>query len=712
MATLEKIRSKSVFLIVVIGVALLAFIIGDALTNSRNILGDNTTVAKVGGAKIDFTDYQRKREELNNRFEEMRRSNPQQAAMYDSQAIPQMALDQLIQEQMVLDAADKVGIQVTGNILRYYMIDQPMQTAELGNVMTMLQQTGVKVQDVKQAYEIIFNPQRNGLTASQAEPLQRAWLVAEEAAKKQIKQMIYGRALQGTIRANELDKKALYADQTTSMDVDYAFLPFGKLDEKKYPVTDQEIQDRYNKEKSRFLVEEPTRDISFIAVDVAPSANDVQVSKDLAAATLNDMRSNEKLSKDLKNKGVSVSRHTALMSSLPAVMKDSLNAMQDGGVRIMSNNQNGFSIVKLISTKSEIDSICLNIVYAPTQELGKKILGELNAGQPLDSITKQYSNQGMQVQSKQGIHLFNAQGRTNALSESQLDSLRNSGGRYIKLEDGAQGTVLAQLEGQGSPVEVVEFDEATYTLAPSNKTKNDARTKLEKFLSANNSAKKFNANAAKSGYQVQKYTITASTPAIPRFPGAQQYFPDSRQVVRWIMMDGKTDEVSHIYDSNDPTHPMMYAVAIDDAYDEYIPVTNKQVRELLTKEIRAEKAGKALMAQYGNNAKQGVANAAAAMNVEVKTVDKFRFGPGTGIADYNVVGQIAGSKVGNSVITSGLEGVYVYQVKGVNKEGEYNKEISKQFDQPYMQFININPVRMLQGTKKLKNNIYKFEAGD
>ena len=47
MATLEKIRSKSVFLIVVIGVALLAFIVGDALTNSRNIFGDQTTVAKV-----------------------------------------------------------------------------------------------------------------------------------------------------------------------------------------------------------------------------------------------------------------------------------------------------------------------------------------------------------------------------------------------------------------------------------------------------------------------------------------------------------------------------------------------------------------------------------------------------------------------------------------------------------------------------------------
>ncbi|MDE5875715.1 MAG: SurA N-terminal domain-containing protein, partial [Muribaculaceae bacterium] len=57
MATLEKIRSKSVFLIIVIGLALLAFIVGDAITNGRNLFGDQTTVAKVGSEKIDYTDY-------------------------------------------------------------------------------------------------------------------------------------------------------------------------------------------------------------------------------------------------------------------------------------------------------------------------------------------------------------------------------------------------------------------------------------------------------------------------------------------------------------------------------------------------------------------------------------------------------------------------------------------------------------------------------
>ena len=75
MATLEKIRSKSVFLLIVIFVALLAFILGDAITNGRNLFGNHTTVAKVGGEKIDYLEYQRKREELNRQLEEARRQN-------------------------------------------------------------------------------------------------------------------------------------------------------------------------------------------------------------------------------------------------------------------------------------------------------------------------------------------------------------------------------------------------------------------------------------------------------------------------------------------------------------------------------------------------------------------------------------------------------------------------------------------------------------
>ena len=52
MATLEKIRKRSVLLLVIIGAALVAFIIGDFLNSGRNIFGDGTTVAKAKKSTI------------------------------------------------------------------------------------------------------------------------------------------------------------------------------------------------------------------------------------------------------------------------------------------------------------------------------------------------------------------------------------------------------------------------------------------------------------------------------------------------------------------------------------------------------------------------------------------------------------------------------------------------------------------------------------
>ena len=82
MATLEKIRSKSVLLLVIIGVALLAFIIGDFFTSGRTFFGTGTTVAKVGGQKIDIQEFQRQMETAN------------QSAQQSGQKIDQALLQQ------------------------------------------------------------------------------------------------------------------------------------------------------------------------------------------------------------------------------------------------------------------------------------------------------------------------------------------------------------------------------------------------------------------------------------------------------------------------------------------------------------------------------------------------------------------------------------------------------------------------------------------
>lgn len=711
MATLEKIRSKSVFLIVVIGVALLAFIVGDALTNSRNIFGDHTTVAKVGNVKVDYLEYQRKREDLNNQLEEARRNNPQQYSNFDTQILPEMAVEQLMQEALVLNAADKADIRCTGNLLRFYMLDNP-NNPEVVKVMRQLISNNISVQTPQQAYEVIFNPKRNGLTDAQVEPYQRAWLAAEKETERLVKLQTYQRLLTGLVHANDLDKKALYNDYVATSNVNVAFKPYGELNEKEYPVSDKEIADRYNKDKNEFMVEEPTREISFISVQILPSAADQKASKDLAAKTVASLSNGGQLSKDIKKDGVNVTRYALREKDIDPTLRGIVTTASADSAKIVSNDIQGFKVVRVVSRTSAVDSIQVNLVSVASEGLGKRVLADLNSGKVVaDSLMSKFSADSVATQLEQWIPLYTADGETNALPKETLDSLRNAGGKYISIRQGAgQGMLIAQLAKQNAAVSVVEYDLAEYVLAPSTETRNRERSKFEKFLGANNTAEKFTANAAKEGYTVQQFVLTSSTPAVPRFQGMNQYYPESRQVVRWVMIDGEKGEVSHIYNSNDAVRPSMYAAVIEDAYDDYAPVTNKAVREELTARIRADKAGDKMLKEYSGKT-QTVESAAQAMKVEMKNYPKMRFALGSGIGDARLVGRISGAKADKKVnITKGSDGVYVYQVVAhENEKFPYNADI---YDRQYAQFVNIDMVKMLQGTKRVINNVYKFEAGE
>lgn len=59
MATLQKIRSNSVLVLIIIGAGLLAFVIGDFFTSGRTLFGTGSTVAKVDGQAIDVQEFQR-----------------------------------------------------------------------------------------------------------------------------------------------------------------------------------------------------------------------------------------------------------------------------------------------------------------------------------------------------------------------------------------------------------------------------------------------------------------------------------------------------------------------------------------------------------------------------------------------------------------------------------------------------------------------------
>ena len=710
MATLEKIRSKSVLLIVIIGVALLAFIVGDALTNSRNLFGDHTTVAKVGGSKIDISEYQQKREELNRRLEEARQQNPQQFANFDTQVLAQMAIDELIGTRLLDESVEKLGIRTSPEQLRFYVLENPVNQQGLSAIMRQLQAVGVNVTTPAQAYDVIFNPTRNGLTEAQAEPFKRAWVAMEQETARMIKRNTYQRLVYSTVKANDLDRKALYNDFVNTRNVTMAYRPYGNLDAKKYPVSASELQTAYETDKNMFRVDELTKDVSLITVNIAPSAADRKASSELAKKTVAALSdSAATISPAIKKEGVVAQRKHVKLSDVPAgAAKEFISSAANGNVSLIYDNFRGFEIVKMGKRSMEVDSIQLNLVQVAGRTLPSKVLARLNGGLSVDSISKSFSPDSVMAQKEMWIPMFTADGPTNALDAAKLDSLSNAGGRFITLDSSDQGAILAQVVKRTAPVEVVEFEQFEYVLNPSAKTVDEAYSKLEKFLAANSNAEQFNKNAEKAGYNVQRVELTQSVPAIQS--GYRSYLPESRQVVRWAMIDGEPGEVSKIFENKNANVPMLYVAAVNSEYDDFRPLQHKDVTDMLTEKVRREKAGKAMAEQYRKSGKD-IATVARAMSVEPTDMPSFRFGRNGMIPAGAAMGKVSGTKPGkNVVVVYDDNGVYAFVVNGTNKESfPYNAD---SYDQQYYQFVNPDFNAMLRGSKKIVNNAYKFEGGE
>lgn len=710
MATLEKIRKRSVLLLIVIAVALLAFIIGDALTNSRQIFGNGTTVAKVGSSKIDLMEYQRRMSEFN----EQMRQNPNAP---DPQAVSQLVLEQMIAEALVDEAVDKMGVKVGGDLLRIYMFNAQIPEVQL--IMQQLNQAGVPVQTPEQAWNAIFNPQQYGKTAQDMESFRQAWIAAEASAKRGMARELYQSALAMAFQPNDLDMQMLAQDFDTQVKTNYAFKPYGNLDPKKYPVSDQEKQAAYEELKYMYKVEAPTKSVAFIRLDVTPSAADQKASKALAAKTHGELARGGQLSKDTKKAGVAIDRHTLRAADIQdQAVKNFVASAPKDSLLFVYNDIKGFEIIRMGDRKQDVDSIQINLVATAGGSLPNRVLAALNSGIGLDSLYSvgHFSQDSVIVAQKEyWVEMYGPAGPTEAMEQSMLDTLKNAAGRYVILRsDAQQGALIGKIVKQNAPVDIYTYEDVTYALKPGANTLADAQQKLGNFLADNNTTKAFMANAAKKGFNLSQYDLSQNSPAIPVFEGGQELLPDSRQVVRWVMIDGKKGEVSPYFESKDPLHPQLYAVAIVDEYDDYMPISHRHVAPMVEQYARNSKAGDAWVKQYNKGNAQA---SAQAMGQQLQTAD-IAFNPFNtgGVADREVVGIITGSPKGKYNIVKGKDGVYVYQVVDVKKVPASMD--NAMYSQMVQQFNGINPqnpmgyiFNALKGKKKITNNVYQFEAG-
>lgn len=715
MATLEKIRSKSVLLFTVIIVALLAFILGDFLTSQRSYFGPGDTVASVDGAKVKYPAYQ---ERINAVSEQQRNQGQQQ----DNDVLAQQTIDQLLVEALLEREYDRMGITVTDQQLSDLMLGDaaPMVFNQLmstfGQAAQVLYSKGIV--DTRTYYDAMQNPAKYGLTAEDAQAMRLQWSTFEKSVDGQLKSNAYGLLISGLFTANEVDAKEMYNGTNNTTHFTYVRKDFTSVPNDQVKPTEKDYKAEYDKHKGMFRIREEQRAVSFIMVPVIPSDADFrkgQSEVETVIAELTTTEGTEVLNNhpDFVNETGKYTRNSLSRDAdLRSLTTDSV-AIAAGNVRVTKALGGNYVIAKVLDVEQGVDRVKFT-AFGEMEAQMDSIRGKLTVAN-FDSIARSY-----QEQIEFETSLVNP---TVQLSEAQAEALKNRAvGEIFFLNDtingtDAEGNAVQQvattaflINERDAQVPVYKIAKVSYTVVPSSETVKDLNTKFHAFVANNASAKAFSENADKSGYTLQQAMVSNSTPLVGSAP-------QSRGAVKWAM-NNKKGKVSPVF-TKSGAEDYLLAVAVDDVYSgDYLPVDAKIVRDMLQPmvmaNLKAEKV-KAELAAKNPTTMEAYASATGSPVAQADAVFNDSQIAGIGFAEAAVSGAVAGAEKGK--VTGPIQGnnaVYVITVTGTDTKGRpYDfKESSTVFAQKYVNALMNNPALLFAGDKNIKNNILEFTADE
>lgn len=714
MAALGKIRSKGGILVGAIGLALFAFLAGDAARSCDGIKGEaRQQIGEILGKKISVQDYQKLIDEYQSAIKfTMQRDN---LTDQELKQVEDQVWQQLVSNRVIEADAEKVGLTVTEkeiqNVLNEGTNPMLVQTPFVN------QQTGrFDVNALKQFFDS-YNKAK-AAKSPQVEQMQAIydyWLFVEKNLRAQLLGQKYQALLASCVLSNKAEAKMAFKDNNEESQIQLASLAYSTVKDADVKVTDDDLKAKYAELKPAFRQNVETRDIKFVDFQIKASAADrSQVVKEMndfqkQLASAEDPASVvSKSGSEIPYLGLPVSNKAYQQYPDIASKIDSLSV---GTTGVVENAQdNTLNIIRVLSKAQLADSIQfrqINIAAATPDEARAKadsIQKALAGGADFDALAKRYGQTGEKVwftgQQYEMAPSMNQDNRTfiNALLNGEVNATQN-----LAL---TQGNIILQVLDKKAFTtkttaavikKVVDFSKAT---------RSNAYNKFSEFVAKSSTVADLEKNAPKSGYQVQSLNDIST---------AEHYvggIPGTRDALKWLF-EAKQGEVSPLYECGNNDHLLVIALTAVHPQG-YRSWDDAQVKEILKREVIKDKKAEKLMAKL-----KGVNSIAAAQakGAKVSSVNQITFAApafvqATGSVEPALSGAVAGTAAGkfSKAPVKGNAGVYVFQVvkKSMRAGSKYDETlVMQQAAQANMQLIG-NFMQDLILKAKVVDNRYLF----
>lgn len=591
MATLQKIRSKGPLLVIVIGLALFAFIAGDAWKVLQPHQGKQD-VGEVNGEVLSAQDYQKMVDELS---EVIKLTNGLNSLTEDQlNNVKDQVWQSYVNNKLIAEQAEKLGLKVTDAEIQS-IIDQGTHPL-LMQTPFRNPQTGMFDKDMLKKFLVDYaNLNASQMPAQYVEYYQKMgafWQFVEKTLAQSTLAEKYQNLVTKSLISNPVAAEDAFNSRTEQSDLLLAGVPYSSINDSTVQVSDNEIKDRYNEKKEQFKQLVETRDIRYIDVKVVPSDADrkavekevTEYSNQLASTTADFGTFVRSTGSSVNYSDVPVSK-----SVFPADVASRLDSTNVNEVYGPYYNQtdDSFNAFKLLAKVSSPDSIQFRQiqVYADTEEktktLADSIYNALKGGADFAAVAKIYGQTGeatwVNAQSWEGSEL-------DADNSKFINTLLNQPVNELANLNMGQANLILQVMNKKSMQTKYKVAVVKREVEFSKETYNAAYNKFSQFVAQNTTIDSMVKNAEESGYTLMPRTDLSSA---EHYVGGVR---STREALKWIFA-AKPGEVSPLYECGENDHLMV--VALDKIHEAGYRDINS-VAEMLRAEIRRDKKAEKL----------------------------------------------------------------------------------------------------------------------
>lgn len=589
MATLQKIRTKGPLLVIVIGLALFAFIAGDAWKVLQP--HQSQTVGEVNGEELSAQDYQALVEE----YTEVIKFSSGMNSLNDDQTnqLKDEVWRTYVNNKLLEKEAKKLGLTVSNAEIQA-MIDTGtsplLQQTPFRNP-----QTGAFDKDMLKKFLVEYSKMDKKTMPAQYveyyESMHKFWSFVEKSLVQNRLAEKYQALISKALFSNPVEAQDAFDARVNQMDLLLAAIPYASIVDSTITVKESELKDLYNKKKEQFKQYVETRNIKYVDVQVTASAEDrAAIENEVAEYTEQLAGAPADYTAFVRSTG-SEYPYTDLYYNKTAFPADVAARMDSTAVGQISGPyynaaDNTINSFKVLSKTAAADSIEFRQIQVATADPAKtkvtadSILNAIKGGADFAEIAKKYGQPGT-------ANWISSANYENAQMEGDnvkfIAAINNLGVNELSNVILGQGNVILQVTNKKAVKDkykvavikrAVEFSKDTYSRAY-----ND----FSQFIASNPTLDKMVANAEESGYKLlERNDLNSFEHGIGGIKG-------TKDALKWAF-SAKKGDVSGLYECGESDRMVVVGLVsvVEEGYRP-LALVQDQLKAEIIKDKKAEK---------------------------------------------------------------------------------------------------------------------------